>query len=103
MRDELTVALFDSALVATRGDSGLLGRWLTLGPWSRWLATRGDSARRGPRRGDSARRAVWRGRGLGGRRKRYGGAVEQVYMDEENADDDYSYVSEKPLPAQGPG
>ena len=65
MRDELTVALFDSALVATRGDSGLLGRWLTLGPWSRW-PTRGDSARRGPRRGDSARRAVWRGRGLAG-------------------------------------
>ena len=23
--------------------------------------------------------------------------------DEENADDDYSYVLEKPLPAQGPG
>ena len=69
IRDELTVALFDSALVATRGDSGLLGRWLTLGPWSRWPTTRGDSARRGPRRGDSARRAVWRGRGLAGEEK----------------------------------
>ena len=68
MRDELTVALFDSALVATRGDSGLLGRWLTLAGESRWLATRGDSALRSPRRGDSARRAVWRGRGLGGKK-----------------------------------
>ena len=42
------------------------------------------------------------GGGWGGR-KRYGGAVEQVFMDEENAYCDYEDVLEKPLPAQGPG
>ena len=40
------------------------------------------------------------GEGAGGEEKRYGGAVEQVYMDEENSDNDYSYVLENPLPAQ---
>ena len=53
--------------------------------------------------GETRRDEQCEGEGGWGGRKRYGDFVEQVDMDEENADDEYSYVLEKPLPAQGPG